>query len=72
MPLNLALVIDQSASMQGQKLAHAKKALLKTIERLRTEDRMALITYNHHANILLPATQAPVMVTMPLLKTHRT
>jgi len=57
-PVNLALVIDKSSSMQGEKIYQAKRAAMTTVSRLRPTDMIALIAYDHQAKILLPATKA--------------
>jgi len=55
-PINVALVIDKSGSMQGEKIRRAKDAAQMAVDRLRKNDIIALVTYNHHAETLLPAT----------------
>ncbi|WNG43037.1 VWA domain-containing protein [Archangium minus] len=45
MPVSLALAIDRSGSMQGQKLANAKLAAVTLIRSLREGDRLALVHY---------------------------
>jgi len=57
-PINVALVIDKSASMQGEKIRGAKDAAHKAVDRLRFDDIIAVVIYNHHAETLLPATKA--------------
>lgn len=57
-PINVALVIDKSGSMQGEKIRRAKDAAIMAVERLRKNDIIAVVTYSHHANILFPATKA--------------
>jgi Ca-activated chloride channel family protein len=57
-PINVALVIDKSGSMQGQKISNAKKAAIMAVEHLRPYDIISVITYDHQAEILLPATKA--------------
>jgi Ca-activated chloride channel family protein len=57
-PINVALVIDKSGSMQGEKLRCAKDAAIMAVERVRQDDIFAVVTYNHSADILLPATKA--------------
>lgn len=55
-PLNLALVIDTSGSMNDQgKLDYVKQAALALIDRLRPEDRFALIAYSTKARVLFPS-----------------
>jgi Ca-activated chloride channel family protein len=57
-PINVALVIDKSGSMQGEKITNAKKAAIMAVEHLRPDDIISVITYDHQAEILLPATKA--------------
>jgi Ca-activated chloride channel homolog len=57
-PLNVALILDKSGSMQGEKLRCAKDAAIMAIERLRADDILSIATYDHQADILLPATKA--------------
>ncbi len=57
-PINLALIIDKSNSMRGVKIQQAKAAARKVVEQLRDEDTIALISYDHHVEVLLPATKA--------------
>ncbi|MCW5198641.1 VWA domain-containing protein [Desulfobulbus sp. F3] len=55
-PLNLALVIDTSGSMAEQgKLEYVKQAAIAMLDRLRPEDRFALITYSDEATVLYPS-----------------
>ncbi len=44
-PVNLALVLDRSGSMRGQKLVDAKRAARELVMRLGPEDRLALVHY---------------------------
>ena len=54
--LNLALVVDRSGSMAGEKLEYVKKAASHVVEILEEEDRVALIEYDHDVNVLFPST----------------
>jgi Ca-activated chloride channel family protein len=44
-PVQLALVIDRSGSMAGEKIARARAAALEFVELLRPEDQLAVITF---------------------------
>jgi Ca-activated chloride channel family protein len=57
-PINVALVIDKSGSMGGEKIRRAKDAAIMAVERLRKNDIISIVTYDHHADVLLPATKA--------------
>lgn len=56
--VNVAMIIDKSASMQGKKIFCAKEAAALIIDQLRQDDIIAIVTYDHHADILLPARAA--------------
>lgn len=59
-PSDLVVIVDRSGSMQGEKIEYAKQALRKLIERLRPEDRFALVTYESEAEVRVPlATATP-------------
>lgn len=59
-PLNLAVVIDASPSMSGAPLAKAKEAAIALVQRLRPDDRLAVIGYASSVVLLTPST--PVQV----------
>jgi Ca-activated chloride channel family protein len=50
-PVSLALVIDRSGSMQGQKLRDAKLAARLLVQRLGAEDRLALVHYGSDVSV---------------------
>lgn len=54
-PVNLALVIDRSGSMSGEKIERAREAALEAVRRLAADDVVTLITYNNHAEVVVPA-----------------
>ncbi|WNG53695.1 VWA domain-containing protein [Archangium gephyra] len=50
-PVSLALVIDRSGSMRGQKLTDAKLAARLLVQRLGAEDRLALVHYGSDVSV---------------------
>ncbi len=56
-PVNVAIVLDRSGSMQGAKLEEARKAAIMAVGRLRGEDIVSVITYDSTVNVLIPATR---------------
>ena len=53
-PLNLALVIDRSGSMQGAKLAEAKRCVVDLVKRMDTEDHVGLVQYDDQVDTIVP------------------
>jgi len=54
-PLNLAVVVDVSGSMQGEPLEMVKTSLIKMLGQLQGEDRICLIAFSDSAHMLLPS-----------------
>ncbi|OQA01039.1 MAG: von Willebrand factor type A domain protein [Planctomycetes bacterium ADurb.Bin412] len=57
-PVNIAIVIDKSGSMGGEKIAEARKAAILAVERLGGDDIISVVTYDSGVNVLIPATKA--------------
>jgi Ca-activated chloride channel family protein len=57
-PVNVAIVIDTSGSMSGQKIDQARKAAIAAIHRLQDSDIVSVVLYNSSAQVLVPATKA--------------
>ena len=49
--LDLALVLDRSGSMAGEKIAAAKQAAIETVRKLDPEDRMTFISYDDRVKV---------------------
>src|SRR4029453_14052447 len=45
-PVNVAIVLDKSGSMQGDKIAKAKEAAIAAIGRLGSDDIVAVVAYD--------------------------
>ena len=54
-PVNLALVIDRSGSMSGEKLVRARQAAHEAVRRLAPDDLFSLIAYESRVETLIPA-----------------
>ncbi|MEM9494266.1 MAG: VWA domain-containing protein, partial [Myxococcota bacterium] len=55
-PVNVAVVIDRSGSMSGEKLVHAKRAARHLVGQLRPGDRFAIIAYGSEVGVVFPST----------------
>jgi Uncharacterized protein containing a von Willebrand factor type A (vWA) domain len=53
-PLNLCLILDYSGSMSGKPIKTVKQAAIELVDRLKPGDRISIITFNHHAKVLIP------------------
>ncbi len=56
-PINLALVLDRSSSMSGDKLEKAKEAAMMVLDRLQPGDILSVISYDSTVEVLVPATK---------------
>lgn len=53
-PLNLALVVDRSGSMQGSKLREAKRCVIDLVKRMNPEDQVGVVQYDDHVDTVMP------------------
>ena len=58
LPLNIALVLDKSGSMRGDRIAEARRAALMGLERLTRNDVISVVAYDSTVQTLVPATTA--------------
>ena len=56
MPLHLAVVLDRSGSMSGGPLQEACRCAAAILDRMGPQDRLALVAYDHRAQLLRPCT----------------
>lgn len=56
--LNLALVLDRSGSMSGQKLQNAKRAATFAVEQLGSEDQVSVVAYDDQVRVYAPSQSA--------------
>jgi Ca-activated chloride channel family protein len=56
-PLNVALVLDRSGSMSGDKIARTKKAAIAFVNRLEADDIVSIVIYDDRIDTLLAATK---------------
>ncbi len=58
-PLNLALVLDRSGSMDGaRKMEYARRAAVFVVEQLLPTDRISVTIFDDHVETIVPATLA--------------
>ena len=57
-PVNLALVLDRSGSMSGDKIVQAKEAAIQAIRRMGAKDRISIVAYSNHAETIASAQSA--------------
>lgn len=53
-PLDLALILDQSGSMDGEKIALARKGAIQAVRSLRKGDNLSVVVYDDSVETLLP------------------
>ena len=56
-PVNIALVLDRSGSMHGQKIQRAKEAAIMAIDYLDSQDILSIVSYDDRIDVLVPATK---------------
>ncbi len=56
-PVNLAIVLDKSGSMQGEKIQQAVNGAIDALSLLGPNDIVSVITYDSTVNVLVPATK---------------
>lgn len=56
-PINLALVIDRSGSMDGERIINARDASITAVNMLDSNDTLSIVAYDSEAEVILPATK---------------
>ncbi len=64
--LNLALVLDRSGSMSGEKLVYVKRAAQHVLDLLEEQDRVALVVYDDEVKLISPSVQVTPAVRQSL------
>lgn len=57
-PANIAIVIDRSGSMQGDKIKQAREAARAAVNRLNGNDIVSIVAYDDTVSVVVPATKA--------------
>ena len=52
-PMNLAIVLDRSGSMEGAKIEKARQAAAMAVDKLGDDDFFSLVTYDSETNLLI-------------------
>jgi len=58
-PLNIALVLDRSTSMEGQKMDIVKNNAIWLIHQMKPEDILSIIVFSDKADVILPPMHSP-------------
>lgn len=56
-PANVAIVLDRSGSMGGDKIRHAREAAIMAIQRLDERDIVSVVAYDSQVDVVVPATR---------------
>ena len=56
-PVNVAIVLDRSGSMEGEKIERAKEAAIMALNMLDERDILSVVTYSDTVSVLVPATK---------------
>jgi Ca-activated chloride channel homolog len=56
-PVNVALVLDKSGSMNGRKIEEARQAAIQAIRRFDANDVVSVVVYDSTVEVLVPATK---------------
>ncbi|MGL4667163.1 MAG: vWA domain-containing protein [Saezia sp.] len=56
-PINLALVIDRSSSMGGERIQRAREAAIMTVNMLQENDTLSIVAYDSDVEVIVPATR---------------
>ena len=56
-PANVAIVLDRSGSMEGDKIERAKEAANIAVDMLSERDIVSIVTYSDTVSVLVPATR---------------
>ena len=56
-PINVAIVLDKSASMEGENMVRAQEAAKQAIDQLGVQDVACLVAYDSSVRVLVPATR---------------
>jgi len=54
-PLNVALVLDRSGSMAGEKIEFARQAAEQIVQQLLSEDRVSVTVFDHEVQTIVPS-----------------
>ncbi len=56
-PINLALVIDRSSSMGGERIEKARDAAIMAVNMLDSDDTLSVVVYDSNVEVIVPATK---------------
>lgn len=54
MPVNVSFVLDRSGSMKGEKIDRVRRATIRALEMLSTQDVASVVIFDHRTEVLIP------------------
>jgi len=54
LPLAVAMVVDTSTSMAGERLDSVKRSIFSLVKQLKPDDLLCVVAFNDHAQVVLP------------------
>lgn len=53
-PISMAIVLDTSGSMDGEKITEARRSVVRLLEQMRPDDEVAFVRYDSQAHLVQP------------------
>src|SRR4029079_14105162 len=71
-PLELAIVVDRSGSMKGERIANAVAAAVGAVDRMRDGDSVVVVSFDTQAQVVVPRTVVDASTRQSITSSIRT